>query len=151
MSDRSVRSERTGWRDEWISNRHRAWGWDCPMVDIDFLAAEYDQAKVVAVIEYKAAGAPIHDFTKANYRTLIGMSETLKVPFAVVRYHPTQSLFYVIPGNDRAKFAFTNQKIISEFEYVEQLYRLRKRETPEAIASQLSRQNVLLTKNAASE
>ena len=32
-----VRPERTGWRDEKLSQRHRMWGWDCPAVDIDFL------------------------------------------------------------------------------------------------------------------
>lgn len=148
MPDYTVKPERTSWRDEWISNRHRAWGWDCPMVDIDFLAAEYDQARAVAIIEYKAAGAPISDFSKANYRVLIGMADTLKIPFAVVRYHSGQSLFYVQPGNELARFAFTCQQIVSEFEYVGQLYRLRKRETPETISRQLSRQNQLKAKSA---
>lgn len=150
MSDRSVRLERTGWRDEWISNRHRTWGWDCPMVDIDFLAAEYDQAKPVAIIEYKAAGAAISDFTKPSYKVLIGLANAANIPFAVVRYHAKQSLFYIQPGNDLANFAFTCKKIISEFEYVGQLYRLRQRETPETIGQQLSRQNTL-QKDAASE
>ncbi len=32
----SVRQERTGWRDEKISQRHREWGYNCPAVDLDF-------------------------------------------------------------------------------------------------------------------
>lgn len=151
MPDYTVRQERTGWRDEWISNRHRAWGWDCPMVDIDFLAAEYDQAKPVAIIEYKAAGAAQHDFSKPSYKVLIGLANIAQIPFAVVRYHPAQCLFYIIPGNDQAKLAFTHNRIISEFEYVGELYRLRKRETPETVAQQLSRQNRLTANGIASE
>lgn len=143
MSNRQVRSERTGWRDEWISNRHRCWGWDCPMVDIDFLAAEYDQAKPVAIIEYKAAGAALHDFSKPSYKVLIALANAANIPFAIVRYHPEQSLFYIIPGNESAQLVFTCNRIISEFEYVGQLYRLRKRQTPETVERQLSRQNVL--------
>ena len=47
-----VRQERTGWRDEALSKRHRDWGWDCPAIDIDFLMIEYDKGKSVALVEY---------------------------------------------------------------------------------------------------
>ena len=54
MYDRDgVRRERSGWRDEWISKRHRLWGFDCPAVDIDFLMLEYDRSVPCALIEYK--------------------------------------------------------------------------------------------------
>lgn len=34
--------ERTGWRDENLSRRHREWGFHCPAVDLGFLLIEYD-------------------------------------------------------------------------------------------------------------
>lgn len=39
--------ERTGWRDERLSRRHREWGFDCPMVDCDFIAVEFDHKEPV--------------------------------------------------------------------------------------------------------
>ena len=48
-----VRAERTGWRDEELSQEHRKWGFDCPTVDIDFLMLEYDTGRASALVEYK--------------------------------------------------------------------------------------------------
>lgn len=58
--------ERTGWRDQELSNRHRTWGHDCPAEDVDFLLdtqptmfndsfrlVEYYHARPKALIEYK--------------------------------------------------------------------------------------------------
>ena len=45
--------ERTGWRDQALSERHRAWGWDCPALDMDFVMIEYDNGKATALVEYK--------------------------------------------------------------------------------------------------
>ena len=50
---KDVAPERTGWRDEKISLRHRMWGFDCPAVDVDFVMVEFDRARVVAIVEYK--------------------------------------------------------------------------------------------------
>ena len=40
MKTKTVPRERTGWRDEEISRRHRLYGVSCPMIDIDFLVSE---------------------------------------------------------------------------------------------------------------
>ncbi len=47
------RYERTGWRDQEISARHRAWGFNCPAVDLDFLMCEYYHGCPVAIVDYK--------------------------------------------------------------------------------------------------
>jgi hypothetical protein len=46
-------SERTGWRDESVSRRHRKWGFDCPATDLDFMLLEYNHGAPVAVVDYK--------------------------------------------------------------------------------------------------
>ena len=48
-----VRQERTNWRDQELSARHRTWGFNCPAVDLDFLMVEYNIGKPVGLIEYK--------------------------------------------------------------------------------------------------
>ena len=40
-----VRKERTGWRDEEISRRHRLWGVSCAATDIDFLLVELQHSE----------------------------------------------------------------------------------------------------------
>ena len=47
-----VRAERTGWRDEGLSQEHRKWGFDCP-------AFEYDTECASALVEYKNEHAKI--------------------------------------------------------------------------------------------
>lgn len=49
----TVKQERTGWRDQVLSQRHRTWGFDCPALDLDFILAEYDTRVPVALIDYK--------------------------------------------------------------------------------------------------
>jgi len=48
-----TRPERTQWRDQKLSERHRAWGFNCPAIDIDFLMVEFHTGKPVAIIDYK--------------------------------------------------------------------------------------------------
>ena len=55
-----TRQERTGWRDEGISRRHRTWGVALTAVDLDFMLVEYTDGKATALIEYKSEhAAPI--------------------------------------------------------------------------------------------
>ena len=58
-------NEMTGGRDAELSQRHRMWGRDCPMIDVDqlvsssemtdvtgFSALEYDKGQAKALVEY---------------------------------------------------------------------------------------------------
>ena len=65
-----VRAERTGWRDQALSDRHREWGFNCPSVDLDFLMVEYNIGLPVALVEYKNERAWMPDFRHATYRAL---------------------------------------------------------------------------------
>ena len=47
-----VRNERTGWRDEGISRRHRLWGVTCAATDIDFLLVEQNYNTPRAIVEW---------------------------------------------------------------------------------------------------
>jgi hypothetical protein len=58
--NKHVRNERTGWRDEGISERHRRWGFNCPAVDLDFTLCEYDAGEPYGIVEYKCeTAAPV--------------------------------------------------------------------------------------------
>lgn len=61
--------ERTGWRDEEISARHRIWGVNCPAVDLDFLMGVGDDGSYGFV----AANADPQDF-----EAVCAMYEVLK-------------------------------------------------------------------------
>ena len=133
-----VKQERSGWRDQWISQRHRAWGYDCPCVDIDFLAIEYTQRVPVALVEYKAARPFRIDTEAANYQALINASAGMNVPLLVVFYSPRYAWFYVQPLNYQAQRWFGRGQWLSEREYVGELYALRGLSVPSSVAGQLS-------------
>lgn len=80
------REERTGWRDEEISLRHRRFGVNAPAVDIDFLLIEYDRAVPAALIEYKEWNARQFDIHDCSARVLISLADSAGLPLFVVRY-----------------------------------------------------------------
>ena len=127
---RGVRMERTGWRDHEISNRHRLWDADCPMVDIDFLAVEYNRNLPVALIDYKASLPYTINLQASNYATLAGMATRLAIPFMVAFYSPTYWWFNTLAGNDLARNTVGQSRWFSEREYVALLYQLRKLPLP---------------------
>lgn len=124
-----VRQERTGWRDEAISSRHRVWGFNCPAVDLDFLVAEYNVGKPVALIEYKHNLAWIPNLQHATYRALSDLADGYRdapLPFLVVFYWPDLWAFRVLPVNTVAHEHFITGDTFSEREFVRRLYRLRR-------------------------
>lgn len=125
-----VREERTGWRCEKISQRHRHWGYNCPCVDLDFVVVEYNHGKPVAVIEYKDKHAGEPNIDHPTYKALIALADGYKggpLPCAIVFYCSETWWFKVIPLNEKAKSYFghvANQKI-PEQRFVRGLYLLR--------------------------
>jgi len=122
----AVRKERTGWRDESISQRHREWGWDCPAVDIDFLLVEYDRACPVAIIEYKHEKAPLQYATHPSYRALSTLATDAGRSFFAVRYAGDFSWWKVTPLNEVALSLCPERVQYTESEYVAFLHGLRK-------------------------
>lgn len=137
-AERQVKTERTGWRDEWISNRHRGWGWDCPMVDIDWLVVDYTRKQAVAIVEYKAKGAKQPNPADANYTVLRGIADKLNIPFFVVFYSPDEAMFMVEAFNPLGKAIVANKQVMTERQYVGFMYSIRKEPIDHALLGKLS-------------
>jgi len=121
-----VRQERTGWRDQEISERHREWGFNCPAVDLDFLMVEYNLGKPVGVIEYKHCRARMPNIKHATYRAINELADNAGLPFLIAFYWPVIWAFRVFPINEVARCHFSNPEDMSEREFVQRLYRLRR-------------------------
>jgi hypothetical protein len=133
-SERQVRAERTGWRDESISARHRMYGWDVPAVDIDFLLIEYDKGVPCALVEYKAMGARFPNLNHPTYRAIRVLADAAKVPFLVVFYEAGSWTYTAIAGNAQARtFLGYSHLLMAERAYVRRLYVLRNREPNERV------------------
>ena len=122
--------ERTEWRDLEMSKRHRRWGHNCPITDIDFLVVEYDRCQPVALVEYKHENAAKFTRNDPNYRTLINLGRVADLPTFSVRYAGNFSWWIVTPLNQQAKRKLGKQDKMTEKQYVSFLYRLRDRELP---------------------
>jgi len=130
LSVQTVRQERTGWRDEALSQRHRKWGWDCPAVDIDFLMLEYDQGKAKALVEYKHENAKPQDPKHPSYKAMKDLADRAQIPFFAVRYAGDFSWWRVHPLNDYAHKFLPKTCQMTEVGYVTLLYTIRGRPVP---------------------
>lgn len=128
MKSNSVRRERTGWRDERISKRHRQWGFNCPAVDLDFLMVEYNHGLPVAIVEYKHFKARMPNTKHPTYRALKDLADNYAgrgLPFIVVFYWPEIWGFRVKAINQAALKWFDADSHMTERQYVAQLYAIR--------------------------
>ena len=126
-----VRPERTGWRDQRLSLRHRRWGWDCPAVDLDFLMLEYDQGKAVALVEYKHERAAPQYPTHPSYRAMADLGNRAGIPVFGVRYADDWSWWRVTPLNDLARRWVSQQARMTEEQWITLLYQIRGTEVPQ--------------------
>lgn len=125
-----TKKERTGWRDEKISRRHRLWGFNCPAIDIDFIMIEYNKGIPVALIEYKRYTGSISNVHQNSVNAIIILADNSNIPFFIVYYWDDVWAFQIFPVNNIAKEKLKNSKfvkseIIPEQEYVSFLYELR--------------------------
>lgn len=134
MSEPVVSLERTGWRDEALSRRHREWGWDCPAVDIDFLLVEYDRAEPKAIIEYKSEDAAGQTSKHPSYVALRKLADAAALPLFTVRYGRDFSWWRVTSLNNIALRLLEGERTalyFSEQDYVRFLYEvIRGRKMP---------------------
>lgn len=129
--------ERTGFRDETMSRRHRLYGRDVPCTDIDMIHTEYDNAVPKALIEYKGEHAGPVLPTDPNIRCITNLANMAGLPVFGVRYAQNLSWLRVAPLNDAAKAFVPEVSLITEPQYVELLYKLRGRKMPEGITEKL--------------
>lgn len=130
-SDDGTRLERTGWRDQAISERHRAWGFNCPAVDLDFVMAEYNHGLPVALVEYKDRHARLPRLSDPTYRALSALADGYSggaLPFLVAFYDSSEWWFRVLPVNEPAHrhYRHVANEPITEQRFVRSLYLLRK-------------------------
>lgn len=138
-------TERSGFRDERLSRRHRFWGEGCPAVDADFILAEYNHKVPVALIDYKAKAWSFRDWD-ANLGTLTELANGYRdgIPFFVVSYSSdTLDWFKVYPINEKAQEKLDGYDemcplvLIEEKRYVAFLYWLRGRKTPQPVVDDI--------------
>lgn len=130
--------ERTGWRDQQISERHRIWGFNCPAVDLDFLMVEYNLGAPVALVEYKDRRARKPDLNHATYRAINQLANIAELPFLIAFYWPECWAFRVSPVNARAKLVYRGDILLTERRFVKSLYHLRGLKIEEQVYRQLN-------------
>lgn len=117
-------SERTGWRDEAISQRHRTWGRFATAIDIDFVLIESTfAAEPKAIIEYKAQ--PGGYATNFQLRLLRNLADMAGLPAFIAKYWPDSWAFIVMPQNDHARDWMKSERRMSERQYVTFLQDIR--------------------------
>lgn len=121
-----VKKELTGQRDLSINNRHRTYGWNCPGLDLDFPMIEYDNAKPIALIEYKKYNAPKVTISHPSIRALGTLATNSNIPAFLVHYHEDTWSFWITPINDFAKKIKISQTL-DERNFVRFQYWLRGR------------------------
>lgn len=129
---KSWRNERTGWRDQALSERHGCWGFNCPGVDLDFVMLEYNYGKPCAIVEYKHHMAQRVNPGHPTYRALVELADGYAsgpLPCFVARYNPEYWSFTVQPLNGAASDHYRNyaNKEMSEQLFVKSLYYIRKK------------------------
>ncbi len=125
-----VRPERTGWRDEALSQRHRRWGWNCPAADLDFLFMEYDRGKAVAIVEYKNEHAAPQYICHPTYQAMIDLGNKAGLSVFACRYSDDFSEWKVTPLNGKAREFLSERKTLTEQEWVKLLYGIREYDVP---------------------
>jgi hypothetical protein len=132
-----VRQERTGWRDQEISERHRRWGASCPAVDLDFLLTEIHVGEPAALVEYKHFRAQPINAGAAVLQALRRLADRAEIPFLVAWYWPESWAFRVCPINHWAREHFEDPEDFTERAYVQRLYRLRRLTLTRSLSQQL--------------
>lgn len=128
---KSVRMERTHWRDAALSERHRLWGYDCPAVDVDFLLIEYDRKVVKGLVDYKHEALPEWRRNSSS-AAIADLGTKAGIPVFVCGYAEDFSWFWPIPVNEEARKWIPERDghRLSEKEWVEMLYAIRGRSMP---------------------
>lgn len=147
--DKSVKVERTGWRDEALSTRHRIWGWNCPAADVDFLMLEYNLGLPCAWVEYKHRNAQMPSLNHPSIQAFNTMANALTppIPFMIVFYDSQEWWFRVVPVNAAAKQIYTHNQVMSEREYVTSLYTIRNRAITQHVLQNLKVTKPISTPN----
>jgi len=136
-------TERTGWRDEKISQKHQTWGRSLYAIDFDFVMLEYNSAQPCAIIEYKdshIAQEPDVVNPKLGYTSLIALADGFHVgtehrplPCLIAIYDSEIWSFKILPLNEKAREICAKLdasgwgRVLTEQRFVKLLYYFRKK------------------------
>ena len=121
-------SERSGWRDQALSERHRLWGPNLPAVDLDLV--EYDRGIPYVLIEFKCKSSEPPNLEDPNLRALRELGDRAGLPVVLAFYDSAVWNFTCYPLNGLAEEWFSQGEQLTEVEFVGRLYQLRGRELP---------------------
>jgi hypothetical protein len=163
MNDDKHNSEKVSvFYDFNASNRHRQWGDNLWMADIDFLVIEYSLNRITAMIDYKLnyPKNKYYDFKKQpGIKALIALCNMAGLPFFIVCYCQSIDPNTVVvdgPRNERRTWGLKNISVLAmnataigilnnekdrdftELNYVKFLYKLRDEDIPDDIEQLLS-------------
>ncbi len=119
-----IPKERSGFRDEKLSKRHRMYGWDCGAQDIDFI--EYHHFIPKALIEHKHERSRIQDQdpNSCQCKVLANLGDMSRLPAFLAIYNDKFE-YDVCPLNDLARKTLKDWTHLPEQRYVAFLYYLR--------------------------
>ena len=142
LYEKSVMPEKLGYRDMDISLRHREWGYQCPAVDIDFLMCEYSFGQTVAIIEYKHHNIKQINPDNPSFKVIKNLADQryTPIPFFVVMYWRDIWAFKVHPMNLKARVFVEAPTMMTEYDYVSLLYKMRRNFIQTEIAEKLNRE-----------
>ena len=120
--------ERTGWRDQELSARHRKWGDRLYVVDVDFLMVEYCARRAGMMVDYKhhVARSSVDENT-ASHQALAWLADGRSIPFVICIYNLDieEPLFEVLPVNQTAKDYFVEPYVLTEENWIHFQHHLR--------------------------
>ncbi len=132
--------EMTFSRDARASIRHRLYGKDCPMADLDgFIWYEYHNRRVAALVEMKYWTTDARKvMDSANTAALRDLAQRADLPAWICFYDPARWVYRVETLNDQAREIFVGKRYHTEREYVEALYRVRGMDAPKEVLDRVN-------------
>lgn len=139
-----ARRQDSGWRDQLLAVRHAHWGHDFPTAGMRFPTVEYDRGRPVALISYqrRGEGLPTGTDSVAAHAAFsqLGVNDRVtghrQLPFFTAVYDVRNWAYRLFAHNDTAWSLFegTHWVSMTERQFVELLYRLRGRISPDLAA-----------------
>lgn len=129
----------SGWRDKTLADRHQLLGFDSPAAGMELPMVEYDRGEPVAIMNYLPRNLPLPNGPQAvaTYEAFGRLHRDTgeQLPFFTVQYDVRNWAFRLFghnePAQDFLRGAGTPWVRMTEWQFVNALYRLRGRYMPD--------------------
>jgi len=108
------------------------------------LLLEYDSGKPIALVEYKSEYALVFKRNHPSCVAITFLADSAEIPFFLVQYTEDYTVFTVTPLNYYAQQHFTKKTKLTEYQWVKFLYKLRNRQLPVQLETQLTNMTFLI-------